>query len=58
MEKEKGECLNKLVVVQYSGGEIRGTCKAVDVYLNVAIETEDSIHIIKGSQIQNITEAM
>lgn len=47
---------NKQVSIRYTGGEVQGTCISMDVYLNVAIETETEIRIIKGAQIEEIYE--
>lgn len=54
MGKGQHELVGKKVAVKYSGGEIRGVCLSVDVYLNVAVETEAHIHIIKGNQIEEM----
>lgn len=55
-KKEREEYYNKFITVKYTGGEIEGICKEIDVYLNITLQTPTHIHIIKGQHIEQIIQ--
>ncbi|KAH9385113.1 uncharacterized protein NEMAJ01_0009 [Nematocida major] len=54
--KEESAYLGRHITVVHAGGQTEGICAGVDVYLNVAVQTPESVHIIKGEHIRKIVE--